>query len=169
MAYDQNQTPSAAAGQPNATRAAASSIAHTTWPYHGLADKAVTQQILLRPPAASAPSDDPTLDAIDTTQGLLTQLDRSLRLISAPWLIEPPDAESFHQASGILMPAQDGNFHTVVQVVCPEGRNGVLNKIANVVVGGGWSDFSGDAVWQIVRNPGNGITAAERNYENILA
>ncbi len=170
MAYDRNNTsPSAAAGQPNGTNAAASSIRATTWPYQRSADQGIPHNILLRPPDVSAPSDDPTIAAISGVQQTMQQVQRSARLISAPWLIEPPDSESFHLAGGIIMPVQDGAFHTVVTITCPPGRNGVLNKIANVVVGGAWSDFSGDAIWQIVRNPGTAITTAERNYQNILA
>lgn len=168
MAYYQNTTsPSDASNQPNATDAAASSIARTTWPYSRHADVAVQQPILLRPPTAPAASSDPLIEAINSVQDVMQRVQRSTRLIAAPWLIEPPDSESLHLAGGILMPAQDGAFHTVLQVICPPGRNGVINQIANVVVGGAWSDFSGDAIWQIVRNPGNGITAAERNYEDI--
>ncbi len=102
----------------------------------------------------------------------MQQVQRSTRLISAPWLIEPPDSESFHLAAGIVVPAVDAFFHTVVSITCPPGRNGVLKEIANVVVGGAWSDFSGDVIWQIVRNPGAGNNTggfAERNYQNIQA
>jgi hypothetical protein len=175
VAYDQNittpQGPGSAAGQPNATNAAASSIEQTTWPYKRFADRAVPGNIILRPLAPVPVSDDPTIDAINELTAVMEQVARSTRLISAPWLIEPPDAESFHLASGIVIPAQDGAFHTVVTITCPPGRNGVLNQIANVVVGGAWSDFSGDAVWQLVRNQSlvGAQTMAERNYQNILA
>jgi len=163
-------SPSAAAGQPNATDAAASSIRQTTWPYKRHADRAIGPRIALRPPDVPAStSDDPDMIAVQETHELLREIQHSTRLISAPWLIEPPDSESFHIAQGIVIPAQDGNFHVVASVLCPAGRNGVLKAIANVVVGGGWSDFSGDAIWQLVRNPGTGITTAERNYQNILA
>jgi len=172
MAYDRNNTgPSATAGQPNGTEASASSIRAVTWPYSRHADQSVPPNILLRPPDGQAPSDDPTIDAINSVQDVMQQVQRGVRLISAPWLIEPPDSESFHRAGGIVMPAVDGLFHNVVTVTCPPGRNGVLKRIANVVVGGAWSDFSGDAVWQIRRNQGASATTAmaERNYENILA
>jgi hypothetical protein len=173
MAYDKNNTsPSAAAGQPAGTNAAASSIRASTWPYKRSADLAVTHNILLRPPDAPAVSDDPLIGSVNDLQNVMQQVQRSTRLISAPWLIEPPDSESFHLAGGIVIPAVDGFFHTVVSITCPPGRNGVLKEIANVVVGGAWSDFSGDAVWQIVRNPGAGNNTggfAERNYQNILA
>jgi hypothetical protein len=173
MAYDRNNTsPSAAAGQPNGTNAAASSIRATTWPYQRWADQSVPPNILLRPPVAVPVSDDPLIGSIGDLQSVMQQVQRSTRLISAPWLIEPPDSESFHLAGGIVMPAVDGVFHTVVTIPCPPGRNGVLKGIANVVVGGAWSDFSGDAIWQIVRNPPAGPNTggfAERNYQNILA
>jgi hypothetical protein len=163
-----------------ATDASASSVETTNWPYHGYAENLVEPQILLHPPDVQAPT-DPDQAAIQQTQALLGQIARSLRLISAPWLIEPPDAESYHVAQGITMPAVSANYSVVCLVTVPPGRNGVLNQIANVVVGGAWSDFSGDAVWQLVRNPvflsagppmtisATGIIAAERNYENILA
>jgi len=171
MAYDNNQTtsPSAAAGQPPATRAAASSIRASTWPYKRFSDNANAQKILLRPQDPPPASDDPTVDALNSLQDVMQQVQRSTRLISAPWLIEPPDSESFHIASGITIPGIDGVFHTVVTVTCPPGRNGVLNRIANEFIGGGFTDFSGDLVWQIVRNPGSFISTAERNYENITA
>jgi hypothetical protein len=170
MAYAVDSTnPSDVAGQPNGTDAASSSIAQTTWPYKRRADRSVQPNILLRPPAPAAPSDDPTIDAINSVQTVMQQVQRSVRLVAAPWLIEPPDSESFHLGGGIVMPAVDGLYHVVVTITCPPGRNGVINKIANVVVGGAWSDFSGDAIWQIVRNQGTGQTAAERNYQNVLA
>jgi hypothetical protein len=173
MAYDKNNTsPSAAAGQPNITSAASSSIRASTWPYKRTADVSIPHNIALRPPAAPDVSDDPLISSIGDLQSVMQQVQRSTRLISAPWLIEPPDSESFHLAGGITVPGVDGFFHTVVSITCPPGRNGVLKEIANVVVGGAWSDFSGDAVWQIVRNPGAGNNTggfAERNYQNILA
>jgi|SRR5882757_6259999 len=172
MAYDQNNTsPSAAAGQPNATGASSSSIRASTWPYKRAADHSISHNILLRPPEQPDASDDPLLLTIAALQQTMQQVQRSTRLISAPWLIEPPDSESFHLGGGITMPAADGAFHTVVSITCPPGRNGVLNRIANVVVGGAWSDFSGDAIWQIVRNQATGAAAtmAERNYQDIEA
>jgi hypothetical protein len=174
MAYETLVTtsPSDAAGQPNGTDAAASSIEKTTWPYKRRADRSIQPNLVLRPPAAPAASDDPTIDAINSVQSVMQQVQRSTRLIAAPWLIEPPDSESFHLGGGILIPAADGVYHTVVSITCPPGRNGVLNRIANVVVGGAWSDFSGAAIWQIVRNPSAGPNTggfAERNYQNVLA
>lgn len=167
---DPSQSPSAVAGQPNATGASSSSIRRVTWPYGRYADRSVAPAILLRPPDAPLASDDPTIDAINSVQDVMQQVQRSTRLIAAPWLIEPPDSESYHLAAGITIPAISATvFSTVVTITCPPGRNGVLNRIANVLVGGTFTAFSGDIVWQIVRNPGAGITTAERNYQNITA
>jgi hypothetical protein len=173
MAYSKNQTgPSAVSGQPNGTDASSSKITATTWPYHRAADVSVPHTLLLRPPADAVASDDPTINAINSVQDVMQQVQRGVRLISAPWLIESPDSESFHYAGGITIPAQDGLFHTVMTFTVPPGRNGVIKDIANVVVGGAWSDFSGDAIFQIQRNAHAGNNSggfAERNYDNILA
>jgi hypothetical protein len=174
MAYAKNQIgPSAVAGQPNGTDASSSKITATTWPYHRAADLSVPHTLLLRPPAAAVASDDPTINAINSVQDVMQQVQRGVRLISAPWLIESPDSESFHFAAGIAVPAISATVFTpVLSITVPPGRNGVIKKIANVIVGGAWSDFSGDAVWQIVRNPHAGPNTggfAERNYQNVQA
>lgn len=169
--YEEMPTdPSSAASQPNATGAAASSIRASTWPYRRNAFRSLTPNLVLRPPVQPAGSTDPTIAAIDQVQEVMQQVQRAVRLISAPWLIEPPDAESFHLAAGIAIPAVSATvFSTVVTITCPPGRNGVLNRLANEFVGSGFVDFSGAIVYQLVRNPGSGITTAERNYENITA
>lgn len=171
MAYgsDPSNSPSDAAGQPNGTGAAASSIRQSTWPYQRRAGMATQPQILLRPPDVDLGDVDPLIAAIKSLQGTMTEVLRATRLISAPWLVFPPDAESVHKASGIPMPAVDGLYHVIVSVTVPPGRNGVINEIANVIVGGGFADFSGLFQWQIQRNPSVGIVPAERNYELITA
>lgn len=173
MAYEKLFVdPSDAAGEPPATDAAASSIRASTWPYSRRADVNVGPRILLRPPDAPPTSDDPLISAIASLQDVMQQVQRAARLISAPWLIEPPDSESFHNGAGVALPAISATvFTTVLSITVPQGRNGVIKRIANVIVGGAWADFSGDAVWQIVRNPGAGTNTggfAERNYEKVL-
>lgn len=150
---------------------AASDDATQNAPYRRHADKIQKPNIILRPSASGAPlSSDPTIAAIQQLQQTMQDVARSTRLLSAPWVIEPPDAESFHLPGGVVIPAIDPTlFTTVVQIVVPAGRNGVLNKLANVYVGGGFIDFSGSVVWRIVRNPGDTIVTAERNYEKITA
>lgn len=175
---DGTESPSEAAGSVPATGAAASSIRKSTWPYKRHADKSLGPRLTLRPLNPPDASTDPTIDAINTLQDTMQQVARATRLVAAPWLIMPPDGESFHLSAGIAMPAVDGNYHGVLTVVVPPGRNGVLNKLANVVVGGAWNDFSGDAIWRLLRNPGAQVSAgvwtpsnaiAERNYQNIQA
>ena len=174
MAYDKLfADPSDAAGEPNVTDAAASSIRASTWPYSRYANVNLGPKLLLRPPPSPATTDDPLIASVNDLQAVMQQIQRATRLISAPWLIEPPDSESFHFAAGIAVPAISATtFTTVLSVLCPPGRNGVVKKIANVIVGGAWADFSGDAIWQIVRNPGAQANLggyAERNYQNVQA
>lgn len=153
---------------------AASDDATQNAPYRRHADKMQKPNIILRPSASGAPlSSDPTIAAIQQLQQTMQNVARTTRLLSAPWVIEPPDAESFHLPGGVVIPAISATvFTTVVQIVVPPGRNGVLNKLANVYVGGGFIDFSGSVIWRLVRNPQQNAGAtveAERNYENITA
>lgn len=138
-------------------------------PYHRLADHSAPSGLLLRPPDADLSCDDPYLAALRDVGASVDQMARTLRGVAAPWLAMPPDGESFHLAAGIPLPAIGAGFTKVVSIICPNGRNGVLNKIANTFIGGGFNDFSGNIIWRIQRNVSTGITAAERNYENILA
>jgi hypothetical protein len=138
-------------------------------PYRRFADQAGHSRLLLRPPDAPPASDDAEVSALGDIEAAIAQMTRTLRGVAAPWLAMPPDGESLHQAAGIPLPAVGAGFTPVLTIVVPNGRNGVINKIANTFVGGGFTDFSGNVVWQIQRNPNNAITAAERNYQQIQA
>jgi hypothetical protein len=138
-------------------------------PYKRNADQSAPSGLLLRPPDAGDPETDPTLLSLSALDTSVDQMSRTLRGVAAPWLAMPPDGESFHLAAGITLPAIGPGFTQVVSITCPNGRNGVLNKIANTFIGGGFNDFSGNIIWRIQRNTSTGITAAERNYQNILA
>jgi hypothetical protein len=145
-----------------------------SYPYRRTADRhADLMPVTLHPrPSNVQPGLLDIESILEDQRHALRQIARGIRLISAPWLVEPPDSESFHKGSGIVMPAISATvFSVIASVTCPPGRNGVLNRIANVIVGGAFSDFSGDFVWQIRRNQsGNATdTMAERNYENITA
>ena len=77
-------------------------------------------KLILRPPPTEPVSTDPTIAAIQDTQSVLQQIQRATRLISAPWLIEPPDSESFRNTAGVALPAISATVFTVVaQVTCP--------------------------------------------------
>jgi hypothetical protein len=154
---------------------AASDDATQNKPYRHYADRNLPNNILLRPPASNGPNASdpeyigaPILSAIAELQATMQAVARSVRLLSAPWLKPPPDAESFHVGAGIIIPAIGATFTPVVSITVPPGRNGVIKWLANKYVGQGFTDFSGALIWQILRNPGSGLTAAERNYENIL-
>jgi len=65
----------------------------------------------------------------------------------------PPEGESFDVAATVALPAIAATV-VVAQVVVPAGRNGVLHRIANEFIGGGFVDGSGDIIWQIFQNLG---------------
>lgn len=137
-------------------------------PYRQTADIAIRPPLVLRPPQSTRKAMSPEDVALDQIRLIEFSERRLLRLLAAPWLIMPPQGESYHLAAGITLPAI-GVTATVVSIQVPSGRNGVLNKIANTFIGGGFNDFSGNIIWQILRNTNSGITAAERNYQNIQA
>jgi hypothetical protein len=76
-------------------------------------------------------------------------------------------------AGGVPLPAV-GTTAIVVSFTVPNGRNGFIRRIANVVVGGGFTDFSGGAVWQIIldlRDPTFllGVNVVAPHFDNITA
>jgi hypothetical protein len=77
-----------------------------------------------------------------------------------------PGGKPFEFANGITIPAI-GASATVVQFTVPKGQNGFIRRIANVFVGGGFTDFSGAIIWKIFLNLTNGVVAP--NFDNIIA
>jgi hypothetical protein len=79
-----------------------------------------------------------------------------------PWIF--PHANSIHydSAADILIPAV-GVEAPIVQFTVPKGQNGVIKTIANALIGGGFTDGSGDLVWRILQN-----NQAVRGKENML-
>lgn len=146
----------------NATGAASANDLAQTHPHRLHADRLIAPRIALR-------STQPTV--ADPVLAALSTIDDAVGRLVAPWIVPPPDSEPFHSAAGIVIPGQDGLFHSVVSVQCPNGRNGVLMLIANEFVGGGLQDFVGNIVYQIQRNRPStaGAAAAERNFENMSA
>jgi hypothetical protein len=80
----------------------------------------------------------------------------------------PPGGESFEFAAGIPIPAI-GATATVVSFTVPNGRNGMIKRIANILVGGGFNDFSGGVIWQIVQDQNQTGPPIVPNYDNITA
>ena len=130
------------------------------------------KNILLRPSQLDTAAPPGNIEgAVDTLEQIRQSIARQTRLtslIAAPWLVFPPDGESFHNAGGITIPAMGAGFTTILSITVPRGRNGVLNRLANAFYGV-FQNFSGDLIWRLVRNPGSAIVAAERNYEAIIA
>jgi hypothetical protein len=82
------------------------------------------------------------------------------------WLFPPSQWENIDQINYALLPAI-GSQVTIISYTVPAGRNGVINKVANNFVGGGWVEGTGDVLWRILVDgtPPPGAT----NYDAILA
>lgn len=77
-----------------------------------------------------------------------------------------PGGEPFEFAAGVTIPAI-GATATVVSFTVPRGRNGYIRRIANVFVGGGFVDFSGGLIWQILLDQTKNVVAP--GFDNIVA
>lgn len=81
------------------------------------------------------------------------------------WLYPPSQWENIDQFNYVPLPAV-GATATILSFQVPLGRNGVIQKVANNFVGGGWIEGSGDVVWRILVD---GATPPGANsYKNIL-
>lgn len=83
-----------------------------------------------------------------------------------PWLWPPAQWENIDLLSYALLPAI-GATVVILTYTVPPGRNGVIQKVANNFVGGGWVEGTGDVIWRILVDgtPPPGAT----NYDSILA
>lgn len=66
-----------------------------------------------------------------------------------PHLYPPRTWENIDQLSYANVPAI-GSTAVVLTYIVPIGRNGVINKVANNFVGGGWVAGTADLVWRIL-------------------
>jgi hypothetical protein len=82
-------------------------------------------------------------------------------IFERPWLQEPPGAVSFDEQNGVAVAAGQLNV-TVLEMTVPQGFDGVINYLSNNAAG--FTDFSGDLVWQILIN-----NKPVRNFQNIRA
>lgn len=60
-----------------------------------------------------------------------------------------PNWENIDQDNYVLLPAI-GSTATIITYVMPPGRNGIIYKVANNFVGGGWTEGTGDIIWRIL-------------------
>jgi len=64
-------------------------------------------------------------------------------------LFPPRQWENVDQLAYALLPAI-GSTVIIISFTVPIGRNGIIRKVANNFVGGGWTEGTGDIVWRIL-------------------
>lgn len=74
----------------------------------------------------------------------------------------PPGGIPFNEVNYVDLPAQ-GNQSVIVSFVVPGGMNGVIRRLGNNIVGAGFTEGSGDLVYQIRADQD-----PLRNHHNIL-
>jgi hypothetical protein len=81
------------------------------------------------------------------------------------WIDPPVNWENIDRAAYVTLPAIN-TTGTILSFTVPPGRNGVIKKIANNFVGGGWVEGTGDVIWRILVDgtPPPGATT----YNNIV-
>jgi hypothetical protein len=65
------------------------------------------------------------------------------------WIYPPINWENIDQIAYVTLPAINTEA-TILKFTVPIGRNGVINKVANNFVGGGWTEGTGDILWRIL-------------------
>lgn len=87
----------------------------------------------------------------------------AIAIVKLPsWIFPLANSIAFDNAGDIVLPAI-GVEAVVFSFQVPKGQNGVIKEIANVFIGGGFTDGSGAIVWRILQN-----NQAVRGKENIL-
>jgi len=87
--------------------------------------------------------------------------------VKKPLWIDPPDQwENLDLINYVALPGV-GLTANVISFKVPLGHNGVIKKIANNFVGGGWTEGSGDVTWQILVD--GAPPPGSVGYDNILA
>lgn len=81
------------------------------------------------------------------------------------WIDPPAQWLNIDQFAYVALPAI-GAQANVISFFVPSGYNGIIQKVANNFVGGGWSEGSGDVTWQILADGAPPIGAS--NYDLIL-
>ena len=78
----------------------------------------------------------------------------------------PPEGREFRNAAYVAIPNQ-GAQANVVQFTVPQGYNGIINRFANVYVGGGFQEGAGLISFTLYADFNPGIVAT--GFNNILA
>jgi hypothetical protein len=85
-------------------------------------------------------------------------------MVLRPWIDEPEGSVPFDEQDGVTLPAVGAGFTIVQRFQVPLGYDGVIKYLSNNFLGGGFVDFSGDIVWQILAD-----NRPIRNFNNIRA
>jgi len=87
--------------------------------------------------------------------------------VRRPIWIDPPDQwENVDLVNYVNLPAM-GAQANVIKFQVPIGHNGIIKKVANNFVGGGWVEGSGQVIWQILVD--GAPPPGSVNYDLILA
>lgn len=74
--------------------------------------------------------------------------------VELPFHLFPPNNwENIDQLNYVDLPAITA-VATIISFTVPIGRNGIIKKVANNYVGGGWVEGSGDVIWRILVDDG---------------
>lgn len=79
------------------------------------------------------------------------------------WLFPSADSEAFDFVKYIALPAV-GAQGVIISFTVPPGFNGIIKRLGNVYVGGGFTEGGGQLQWQLLDN-----NVPIANYENIPA
>lgn len=98
--------------------------------------------------------------------GQLPAADDSGRLILPPWIYPPAEWELIDRLGYVAIGAIGAGDTIIISYQVPSGRNGVIRKVGNNFVGGGWVEGSGSIIWRILVD-GTAPPAAT-DYDTIL-
>lgn len=66
------------------------------------------------------------------------------------WIYPPINWENVDQINYVTIGAIGAGDVVILSFQVPTGRNGIINKVANNFVGGGWTEGSGAIIWRIL-------------------
>jgi hypothetical protein len=98
------------------------------------------------PPGIGAVTDTATETDSVINPAALTPVQEVQRPI---WIDPPTTWENIDQIAYALLPAI-GSIAVIISFQVPIGRNGVINKVGNNFIGGGWIEGTGDVIWKIL-------------------
>ena len=78
----------------------------------------------------------------------------------------PPEGVEFRPHAYVTIPNQ-GASAVVVSFTVPRGYNGILNRLANVFVGGGFQEGQGLISWELFLDANTAVPAP--NFQSIVA